>query len=192
MSNYIYSVEGGPAKPTAIVANTANTDALTGAQMSIDTVHHEVHEGMAYFAGFAASVLNAANLDVLILTNATKEVHYASEINVGGACQLYIYEAPSNVTGGGAVTSWNKRRLGAASPPITVTSAPTVTSLSGANILVNGRLIPGGNSAQTRYGGNLRANTEWILKPNTKYLIRVTNASGGTIVIGWECEVYTP
>jgi len=70
-----------------------------------------------------------------------------------------------------------------------VVHTPTVTA-TGTVTLVNGRILPGGNSPTTRVGGGIRSGAERILKPSTKYLMRVNNSSGSTIAVNVVLEWY--
>lgn len=164
------------------------SDTTTGALLTIDTIHHEVHEGEMFHAEYTnTNVANNGSVD-LLLTVGVKEAHFVFALNAGGQCLAYVYEAPTS-TGGTAVAAYNMHRSIATAPLTTVTYAPTVTA-TGSTAIVDGRLLAGGNSVQTRIGGGVRTNTEWILKPSTKYLLRVTNTSGGAVAVNVALEWY--
>lgn len=164
-------------------------DHTTNALKVVDTVHHEVHEGeMFHSEYYAASLANNGSLDIEIATPADKEAHFVFTINAGGQAVAYLYEAPT-VAGGTAMAVHNMNRRSANLPGTTIVHTPTV-SATGTTVLVNGRLLAGGTSVQTRVGGGVRQNTEWILRPGTKYLLRVTNTSGSAVPINVACEFY--
>ncbi len=163
-------------------------DETTGAALTIDIVHHEVHEGeMFHVAHTNASVSNGASVDVLLVTGA-KEAHTVWEVFAGGLVSVYLYEGPT-ATPGTALNAYNMKRTSTREPTATVTHTPTGIT-TGSVALVNGRILPGGNSPTTRVGGGIRAGSEWILKPATKYLLRVNNGSGGAIPINVVLEWY--
>lgn len=163
-------------------------DDETGAAVMIDTVHHEVHEGEMFHAGYSvASVSNAASVDLLITTGAG-DAHTVFDVFAGGQATVYLYEAPT-VIGGTGLTEYNMKRASAITTTVAVAHTPTVTD-TGTIALVAGRILPGGTSAQTRVGGGIRSGTEWILKPNTSYLLRSTNTSGSAIAINVTAEWY--
>lgn len=165
------------------------TDDITGALATIDVVHHEVHEGEMFHAEHSASVGNGNNLDVLLATGAANEAHLSAAVAAGGQSLVYLYEAP-NASGGTPLTVYNMHRSDTThSSPFTAAHTPVVVGV-GTVPLINGRLIAGGTSVPSRVGGETRANTEWILKPNTAYLLRVTNNSGASIVIHITAEAY--
>jgi hypothetical protein len=167
------SFDGGAFE--ALVHTLAPYDETTGAALVIDTVHHEVHEGEMFHCAYTnGSVANNGTVDLLLSTGA-KEAHS-------------LYEAPT-VANGTAVAVYNMKRAASNTPLSTVKHTPTVTNV-GAAALVNGRILPGGNSPTTRVGGGIRSGAEWILAPNTQYLMRVVNTSGASIAINVVLEWY--
>lgn len=182
------SFDGGAYE--AQVVTLAPFDETTGAALVIDTVHHEVHEGEMYHASHTnGSVANGANLDVLLVTGATVETHASWEVFAGGQVRIYLYEAPTTSANGTALTIYNMKRDSLNTPEALFYHTPTV-SATGSVALVNGRILPGGTSPTTRVGGGIRSGAEWILAPGTKYLLRVTNTSGGTIAVNVGLEWY--
>ncbi len=137
-----------------------------------------------------ASVANGASADILLSLGA-KEAHTVFEVFAGGQVSIYLYESPTVTEGneGTAVTAYNMKRSSANEPGATVTHTPTVGD-TGSVALINGRILPGGTSPQTRVGGGIRQGVEWILAPTAQYLLRVTNTSGGTIAINVGLEWY--
>lgn len=172
----------------APVVAIAPFDSTTGATITMDVVHHEVHEGeMFHVSHTVTSAANGANVDVQLTTGA-KEAHTAWEVFAGGQVTVYLYEAPTT-SGGTALTPYNMKRASTETPTAAVVHTPTVTSV-GSVALVNGRVLPGGTSSQTRVGGGIRSGAEWILKPSTKYLMRINNSSGSTIAVNVALEWY--
>ena len=174
----------------APVVALAPFDTTTGAAIVMDTIHHEVHEGeMFHVSHTNGSVANNASVDVLLVTGADVESHTSWEVFAGGQVTVYLYEGATTSAAGTALTAYNMRRNSLNAPDATVTHTPTVTA-TGSVALVNGRILPGGTSPTTRVGGGIRSGAEWILLPGTKYLMRITNKSGGTIAINVALEWY--
>lgn len=166
-----------------------NSDETTGAPNVIDTVHHEVHEGEMFHASYTnGSVANGASMDLLLALGA-KECHTVFEVFAGGQVSVYLYENPTTTAAGTAVPMYNMKRSSANEPTAAVTHTPTVTA-TGSTALVNGRILPGGTSPQTRVGGGIRQGVEWILAPTATYLLRITNGSGSTIAVNAGLEWY--
>lgn len=138
-------------------------DDTTGALLTIETIHHEVHEGEMFHAGYTvASLANENNVDVLLVCGA-KEVHATWEVFAGGQVTVTLYEAPTITEGneGTALTEYNMKRASSITALSAVYHTPTVGA-TGTTTLVNGRILPGGNSPQTRVGGGIRSGAEWI------------------------------
>lgn len=173
----------------ALTVSLAPFDDTTGAPIFMDVVHHEVHEGEMFHAAYTnGSVANGASLDMMLTTGA-KEAHTSWEEVAGGLVTVYLYEGVTTSAEGTAVTAYNMHRGKVNTPTGTVTHTPTVTA-TGTTALINGRILPGGTSPQTRVGGGIRSGSEWILEPSTKYLMRVTNGSGAAIAVNVVLEWY--
>jgi hypothetical protein len=87
---------------------------------------------------------------------------------------LYIYESAST-TGGTAFTPINRNRNYALTNPSEVAMVinPTVTSVG---TELDAQIIPGG--AGKKAGGGTAGSLEYVLKPLTNYLFRLTNVNG--------------
>lgn len=157
----------------------------------IDYIHKKVHDGLMYHAEhLILSVGNNASCDLLLTTGAVMP-HLVISPNTGGACVFYLYsqDATFNVVGGTPVPVYNMLRSAPAVAGImAVVHTPTVNNTGTTPIIT--RFVPGGASQQTRIGGGVRTGTEWILKPNQKYLMRLTNVSGASIAISCALEWY--
>lgn len=166
-----------------------------GGAVTLPMDHYIVHEGMLYTAEHSASVNNAASMEILIKTGAN-ELHTDMAINAGGAATVYLFEGPTMDVGGEPeaplygteITPVCQNRISAAGIVTTFYHTPTTTADGDA--LINGRLIPGGTNVQTRVGNSARVNAEWLLAPNTIYLLRITNTSGGAVVINPVIQAY--
>jgi hypothetical protein len=157
-------------------------DAITGV---IDVLHHE---GEMFCFSDSASVLNGASRDYRLTVGAGGS-HFSAQISASGSIQIYLYEAPT-ISVGTLVDSFNMKRSDTTHvSSLTIRHTPTVGA-TGTVDLINGFLIPGGSSNQTRVGGGARPAVEWILKPNTEYLLRATNVSGATAIISVIGEYY--
>lgn len=164
------------------------TDEETGALVTIESVHHEVHEGRYFTSTYVnTSIGNNGTVDIRIVVK-TSELHYVAEVKAGGLCTIDFYEG-SNLSGGTALATINHYRgRGDANADYTVFHTPVVTAV-GTKILQ--KIIASGSSPQTRIGGELRQTDEFILSPNTTYLLRVTNLSGASTPVGIVISGYT-
>ena len=155
-------------------------------QIIIDSVHDEVHEGEMMHVGYSsASVANNASLNVL-LTTGNAEVHAVIRYSAGGEGQCYLYEAPTVVNGTG-LTIYNMKRTSTRTPATVAKHTPTV-SATGSTALVD-EFLPGGSGGLAG-GGAVRLGTEWILKPDTDYLLRFTNQAATAQQVSIAVEFY--
>jgi hypothetical protein len=141
-----------------------------------DINHIRLHEGRAYyvydFHGSANQLASNANMDIAIAWAAGKTPHLVFDVNCGGDAEFKIYEG-ATVTGGTAFTAINRYR------PSTNVSAsaalidPTVTSTG---TILASQFISGGSGGQAT--GAAAFSFQYVLKPLTTYLFRLTNRSG--------------
>lgn len=164
-------------------------DELTGAALVIDTVHHEAHEGEMFHADQVwSSVSNGAAVEMAVAMDTTHDAHLTFDVVAGGQVLVQMWEAPTYAGLGTAVPAWNMNRTVTNTATARIYAAPSITA-TGAITLVQ-RILPGGTSPQTRVGGGLRQGTEWILAPDTVYMMRITNQSGSAVPINVATEWY--
>lgn len=174
----------------AQVVALAPYDEVTGAALTIDTSHHEVHEGEMWHAERTVSgVADAGAVNLLLNVGSAVDAHVVFEVLASGQVTVSLWESPTINTLGTEVTIYNMDRNVTTTAHSQLYHTPSITS-TGSVALVNGRLLPGGNSPQTRVGGGIRQNTEWILAPSRNYLLRVTNNSGSAATINTVVEWY--
>ena len=187
MSTSPIQVAGGPAQPIYIMG--PGIDEEKGILINIAWEHYLVHEGKMFTTGYSASVNNSANMDIRIAPGAASaELHCAISVVAGGQVTVYLYEAPT-ISVGTALTLVNLNRVSSRTMSWLFYHTPTVGAV-GSNILINGRILPGGVTPQTRIGGGIRPGTEWEFDPTKEYLLRITNTSGATTVINPTFEFY--
>lgn len=174
----------------AQVVSLAPYDEATGAALVIDTVHHEVHEGEMWHAERTVSgVADAGAVNLLLHVGGAVDAHAVFEVLASGQVTVSLYESPTVNTLGTEVAIYNMDRNITTTAHSQLYHTPSITT-TGSVALVNGRLLPGGTSPQTRVGGGIRQNTEWILAPSRNYLFRVTNNSGSAAIINTVVEWY--
>lgn len=154
---------------TEILEN--NIDPATSTRKVIDFSHSEIHEGESFTASYKADIGNGANLDLLIVTpNTAKWAHFTYELDVEAETDVMIYEAPT-ATAGTEVAIYNRDRNSEVTPTVTVTHTPT--GITAGSTIIRAYHLGTGKS----FGGGSRDVHEFILKQNTKYLFRMTNAT---------------
>ena len=140
-----------------------------------------VDAGNAFYVASATGVVTVAagaSFDVMIITGTTKEIHLKDiSVNVlknsaSGDTQFRLFEAPTTTANGTAATIFNnnRRKDGIVLPDFTAFTAPAVTATG--TQLVNYLTH---NDWETYIAPSYTNTWEWILKTNTKYILRLFN-----------------
>lgn len=143
---------------------------------TIDINHYRLHEGRAYYAyklqPNADKLATSASIDIAIAWPANVYAHAVMTYQCGGEAEFYIYEG-ATTSGGTAMTLHRRNRyLTAASQGAAVLN-PTV---SNAGTEIYAEFISSGQGG-TGAGGT-GFTYEFVLKPLTTYLLRLTNVNG--------------
>jgi hypothetical protein len=162
---------------------TLGDNCFKGVPISIASEHHEIHCGDSYTAHHTADLTNAASLLYIITTpdwgnpvvgndefgnQAVKVAHLAFEVTGESETIVEFFEAPTVSVAGSAVAVLKRNRNSAKEDYLTITQGATTTD--------NGTELDKAQFGSGRgVGGNVGRSEEWILKNNTKYLLRVTN-----------------
>lgn len=147
-----------------------------------------VHDGKMFEHSSGNSLASGLSASLLFITG-SKEVHmlnnYLKADN--NPVRIEFYENCIVSANGVLLPSVNKNRNSATVAESMVYGGPTVTS-QGTQLSVDA--IFGGNKA----GGASEQVAEWLLKPNTKYLFKVTNQAAQTLnyVGGFDWSEHNP
>ena len=161
--------------------NNAGTQVVAGADapvIVVDVNHQRNHDGRAYFAykiaPDTAPLAAGASINIVLASPSGVFPHITVDALCLGDAELYIYEGTST-TGGTAFTPINRNRNYAVSnqSQVAMVINPTVTSVG---TEIDAQLIPGG--AGKKSGGGTAKSLEYVLKPLTNYLFRLTNVNG--------------
>jgi hypothetical protein len=166
---------------TPVQKRNDNTYAVVGADapmITVDVNHQRNHDGRAFFAYKIAPDLAplAANtsIDIVLASPSGVFPHITVDAMCLGDAELYIYEGTAT-TGGTSFTPINRNRNYADSNPSQVAMVinPTVTSIG---TQIDAQIIPGGVGKKA--GGGTAGSLEYVLKPLTNYMVRLTNVNG--------------
>lgn len=146
--------------------DVANVDEFSEALETIDVPHAHIHEGKMFDMCELATITSGSNRDYLVITGANKFVHFKVTCTADGKGDVAIYEEPTTSANGTGMAELNRNRASAITPEVTVFHTPTVSAVG---TMLCDELFGSGNKS----GGETRADNEWVLKKNTKYLIRV-------------------
>ena len=152
----------------------AALDASTHALEVINYDHHEIHGGSSFVCLDLRNVSTATFKWQVTTPNSTKYSHMVFDLDCTGEMTVLVTEG-SDRTDGTALVELNRRRVGTPKVAGTiVTHTPTGGTTDGTTVLINHRSGSTGVGSKTISSGGLRGGNEFILKPNTKYVISVT------------------
>jgi hypothetical protein len=151
---------------------------VTGARITIDEAHHEIHAGAHYSASHAVSVGTGTAVTVLITTPATDDIHLVFSVAATNSGTWTFSEDP-NASAGTAVVSYNNDRGSANTSDVTITHTPTYSS---SGTVLQNFCIGTAGQGNSHGGGAGEARNEWILKASTLYLIRFVALNAATNV----------
>lgn len=161
-----------------------NTDDLTGSSIEIPYDQERIHSGRAYVASYktpdASPLADNAAIDFLIL-NAAKAIHLVFTFSGNSDVEIQFYEntAVSNNGTQVPIIGLNRQRSLPQTP--VVWRGPTITAIG--DLLYTDFRTYGVGTEFSHF-------MEWILRPNTNYLIRGINRAGNTqpvyMLIEWD------
>ena len=173
--------------------SNSGVQVLAGADapvITVDVNHQRNHDGRAYYAykiaPDSAKLADGASINIVLASPSGVYPH----ITVNGMClgdaELYIYEG-TTTTGGTAFTPINRNRNYAVSnvSQVAMVINPTVTSVG---TEIDAQIIPGGTGKKS--GGGAAGSLEYVLKPLTNYLFRLTNVNGTAHAASLNLEWY--
>jgi len=138
-------------------------DPLTSAAVTIDSAHHEIHEGSMFHFSTLQTLSDGGVFEVYITAGSTNYEHFLWSFNSRERTKIEFFEAPT-LSGGTTETLYNKKRGDVSTYPGTVKSSPTVTA--------DGTKL---ESVFTDGEHLVRGQHEWILDPGETYLLRITS-----------------
>jgi hypothetical protein len=167
-----------------------NTDDLSRALVSVDFVHHEVHEGEHFSYTNAQDLGNGATVSFTLTTpNSTRLSHFGLEFNGESEYDVQLFEGATGLTSSGTVVTnpavINDNRNSANVNTMVVRSGPTLGG--GAKGALIKRFHVGSGRA---VGGPSGTGQEIVLKVNTIYWIDILNETALNNFISWIISWY--
>ena len=169
------------------VSRPVRVDSATHVLETIEYEHHEIHSGSSFTVSDTVACSTTTVLWLITTPNSTKYAHMIFNLSSTGEATFLVTEGADRTTGA-ALDEMNRNRVG--TPTVattTVLRGATGGSTNGATTLLNirnGITNVGGKNIE---GGALRSSNEWILKPNTKYVISITTYAAvyASILLNW-------
>ncbi len=182
MAVTLANLESGDVKSrfvTGTQKNNAGNFVVVGADapaIMVDVNHQRNHDGRAWFAYkiYPDSAPLAANASIDIVLAAASGVipHITVDALCLGDAELFIYEN-TVATGGTSFTPLNRNRNYTTSSQVAMIINPTVTSVGNE---IDAQILPGGSGKKS--AGGTAGSLEYVLKPLTNYMFRLTNVNG--------------
>jgi hypothetical protein len=157
---------------------------ISGAIEVIDAPHGEIHYGR-HFVSSGQEVLGLAATKIFLITTPNSEVYThitPPKLRSTGESNVAFYEEPTTSAAGSVVGMFNRNRNSDNVNASVLTVAPTVSN-NGTKIFE--QHIGSGQNGQ----GESRGESEFVLKPNTKYLIIITSEAASNDV-SWVIDWY--
>lgn len=159
--------------------NNAGDYVVAGADapiINVDVNHQRNHDGRAWFAyrinPYSSPLADGASIDIVMASASGVFPHLTVDALCLGDAEFYIYEN-TVATGGTAFTPVNRNRNYTNSSQVAMITNPTITSLG---TQLDAQIIAGGSGKKSSGGG--AGTLEYVLKPLTNYLFRLTNVNG--------------
>ena len=168
-------------------------DTISGALIVIPSLHKHGHAGNVYHVSQKLTgVTSGASVEFLIKVPADiySHLHKHTASLGGGDVDFKAYEGPTTTADGTAIAATNTNRNSTNTPGAAFFHTPTTTA---DGTLIHTHWVPPAPTGQGRsQTGILDATSgeEWLLKPATNYLHRITNNGADTIDIWIEILFY--
>jgi len=148
---------------------------------TVDVNHLRLHEGRAYYVykthPDAGKLGVGSSINIAIAWPAGLEAHASVDYQCGGEAEIYVYEAPTT-NGGTAMTIHRRNRVITTASQAAAVLNPTVTDVG---TEFYSELITSAEGQGNRSGaGGKGLSFEFVLKPLTTYLFRLTNVNSSS------------
>lgn len=139
----------------------------------VDVNHLRLHEGRAYYIykmyPYATGLAAGASINIAIAWPSGVTPHLVIEYESPGESEFYLYEEPT--TSGGTAMTINRRNRNILTASSGAAVLDPTVSATGTEIFAE--FVPAGNKG----GGGATYTFEYVLKPLTTYLLRLTNVN---------------
>lgn len=148
-------------------------DNISGYPVCIDISHHKIHEGDSFSVCDTVACDTATVKWMFQTPNTIRYSHLVFNLSCTGEA-TYLVTGDADRTTGTILTAVNRRRVGTPklATPI-VSRTPVGGTTDGLTILFSKRAGITGVGSKPIEGSSARADNEWILKQNTKYIISI-------------------
>ena len=174
------------------MGSTVKKDELTGAAITIDFPHHEIHEGDLYQVNISStSIANAAWLSIATPGAIGAASHFTFTGALDGSAQLELIEGATYSSSGtvtSTATAFNMHRNKGDYAVKMIVNSSVITG----GTAISREIIPGGEKVQSVAGsGGSRPGLEWITDATKTYIVKLTNKAGAAKAATVSVNFYT-
>jgi len=166
----------------------ALVDSVSGGRVTIDFVTALVHVGKVFRISMYDAALADTNSQELLIQVGDNEIHINVTVSVLGDFEVFLFEGTTVSDDGTPVVPLNLNRTSSLVSAGTFSTSPTIT---GDGTELAHAVLPGGQRNQA-IENEVGGDGEVILAPNTIYLLRSTNFSGGASRVSTSIVFYEP
>jgi len=170
-----------------LLVSVDQVEQTTNSLKVIDYAHAELHGGDHFIIRLNTLISKNGTYDILFITpNTIRWSHFVPGVeSLSSSVSATLYESPTTTANGTAIPIRNRNRnTGDGNNTLLAFHTPTVTSV-GTTILGSVIIGSGKNT-----GGSTRDSEEFILKQNTKYLLRITEQNIVATKVNYSIDWY--
>ena len=176
MSNFQYSRLGGnegmiPAG-TTIKTFESTDNALIQYVINISHGEQLTHEGLSYSVTDTRTINNTTAKWMFDTDGSAREIHSIFTLTCSGEA-TYILTEGADRSAGTVVPTVNRNRTSSNTSLVEFSYAPTGGTTDGNITLFNIHTGSTGQGANIGVEGSSQSPLEWVLKPNTKYIVSI-------------------
>jgi len=169
------------------------TEVITKALRCIPSDHAYIHDGKQFYAYHKADITAGAALKFTFVTPAAatgKYIHFRPSVvsTSGDKVTMIMTEIPTSVSGGSAMTAYNRNRISTGASTCVLKYGVTLTESA---TEVDAAFVGGGTGVGgMRSGAETQEGDEIVFKQNTTYSITLTNNSSATNTVFLKLKWY--
>ena len=154
--------------------DSVRMDASTHTLQTIEYEHHEIHSGSSFTTTDVVQVDTTSQKWHLTTPDSLKYMHAVFDVECTGEMSVSLSEG-SDRAGAINLPEINRRRVGTPTPAtMSVARGVTGGTTDGAIVIFVRRMGATANGGKTVATGSGRGTNEWILKPDTSYVLTAT------------------
>lgn len=148
----------------------------SGSLVFVTHEHGQIHASNFFSSGYLNSAVASAGTIAVLFETGANEIHSFLKLIAGGDALFEVFEDVTTSSDGTLMTATGHNRTEPGTTNVTWYHTPTVTDFG---TTLWEEYIPGGSSGQTPGAVQFVGTEQVIFKPNTKYVLRLTNEANG-------------